>query len=470
MQPLVATLDAAELPVLGATLVSMIQLKRDEERVSGREISRMVLRDPLMALRVLRFAQARKTERQPTEITTIEHAVMMHGVTRFFREFAAMPSLEQTFAQDPVALRGALAVISRAQHAATYARAIAGQRADLESDEVTIGALLHDLAELLLWCHQPQAEAQIDYLLTHARGLRSASAQKVVLGFTHEDLQLALASAWKLPQMLQLLMDGHHATRPRVRNVLVGVAIARHSARGWHDPALPDDFKATRELLGLTDDQTWRLIRQAALQAANDWKIYGVRPAAAWLPALPGQVPVESGGPHRVDVQVFRSTLQRIGELPTDTEPAAAAALAMYGLQVGLGLRRVLYAEVNAKTQVVQPRFCFADGDDGAPWYQLAFRLGDADLLSRLMNKMQGAWIGGDNYARLAKLLDPGQRSRIGGGEFLAFSLFSGSEPRGFILADRGASNLPIPETLYAPFKALCLALAQRLGVPRPVA
>lgn len=45
------------------------------------------------------------------------------------------------------------------------------------------------------------------------------------------------------------LMDPKQARNPRVRNVLLAVNLARHSSHGWHDAALPDDFKQIGELL-----------------------------------------------------------------------------------------------------------------------------------------------------------------------------------------------------------------------------
>jgi hypothetical protein len=44
-------------------------------------------------------------------------------------------------------------------------------------------------------------------------------------------------------------MDQENADHPRVRNVRLAVDLARHSANGWDDAALPDDFKAIEDLL-----------------------------------------------------------------------------------------------------------------------------------------------------------------------------------------------------------------------------
>ena len=79
--------------------------------------------------------------------------------------------------------------------------------------------------------------------------LRSAVAQEQVLGIRLFDLQLALCNAWHLPDLVKMLMDDANAEKARVRNVILAVNLARHSANDWNDPALPDDFAAIEKLL-----------------------------------------------------------------------------------------------------------------------------------------------------------------------------------------------------------------------------
>ena len=50
------------------------------------------------------------------------------------------------------------------------------------------------------------------------------------------------------------LLDDDKARNPRVRNVKLAVDLARHSANGWDDNALPDDFAAIEELLHMSHE------------------------------------------------------------------------------------------------------------------------------------------------------------------------------------------------------------------------
>jgi HD-like signal output (HDOD) protein len=150
-----------------------------------------------------------------------------------------------------------------------------------------VAALLHDLAEMLLWCFAPQHAGAIAALQDNDRTLRSDAAQQTVLGFRLIDLQLAMVTAWGLPELLHVLMDARHGRNPRVLNVEYAVALARHSAHGWDDAALPHDYAAIGEWIGVTPDDVEQRVRDVALKAAGDASWYGITPAILLPQTLP---------------------------------------------------------------------------------------------------------------------------------------------------------------------------------------
>lgn len=266
----IQALSGVEIPVLRRTVEALAQLREREETLVARDISRVLLHDPMFTLRVLRFLPTQRKPGRPTEITTVEHALMMLGVSPFFRHFSDLPTVESILAEQPQALDGLMRVMDRARHAALYARDWAGIRHDVESDEVVIAALLHDLAEMLLWCFSPQLMLRAQEMLQEDRSLRSSAAHRAVFGFMLIELQLALIAEWKLPALLQSLMDDAHARQPRAINVLLAVDLARHSANGWDDPALPDDYAAIQRLLNLPIDEVLEGIRRVTLLADGE--------------------------------------------------------------------------------------------------------------------------------------------------------------------------------------------------------
>ena len=239
----------ATLPVLRHTVTELNNLRASSATISARQVSGVVLGDPLMTLKVLIDIESRRGQRQNHDITTIDRAIMMVGLVPFFERFANTPTLEQTMGGIARPLLGIMKVISRARRAAHYARDWAIFRHDLDVEEITVAALLFESAEILCWTFGTALMQQIADLQAKNRSLRSSVAQRAVLGVSLDELQMALVRAWRLPSLLVDLMDPEHAENPRVRNVLLASNLARHLANGWDDAALPDDLLAICQLL-----------------------------------------------------------------------------------------------------------------------------------------------------------------------------------------------------------------------------
>jgi len=243
------------LPVLRVTKRRLDEMRADLDHVDVRELARLVLQDPIMTVRVLAFIQPMRGRSLQRDITTIASAVMMSGIEPFFNRFAELFTIEdQVKEAGPQALLGVLQIIRRAQRAADYAQEWAIWRQDINMEEVRVAALLHDLAEMLVWCTAPKLGLKIQEALKAHPGMRSADAQKQVLGFTFQEIQRELCRVWHLPPLLQTLIDDDNADLARVRNATLAVRLARHSSHGWENPALPDDYKDIGQLLNITPE------------------------------------------------------------------------------------------------------------------------------------------------------------------------------------------------------------------------
>ena len=237
------------MPVLRKTLRQLEEARSKMDRINGRDIAAIVLQDPLMSIRVLAYIQPFISKRLHSDITNIGNAIMMQGIEPFFKNIGEPPTIEAMLKNEPQALLGVLQVIRRAQRASRYAHLWAVERYELNIEEVTLAALLHDIAEILIWCFFPKQAVIIRSRLQADKALRSMNVQKEVLGFYLYELKQGLCSVMHLPELIMTLMDQNNAELPRVLNVLLAVNLARHSADGWENAALPDDFTAIQKLL-----------------------------------------------------------------------------------------------------------------------------------------------------------------------------------------------------------------------------
>ncbi|HTJ96339.1 MAG TPA: HDOD domain-containing protein [Rhodocyclaceae bacterium] len=261
---------SADIPVLRHTVTELDKLREKADSVNARTVSGVILSDPLMTLRVLAYIEKHRSKSQTTDITTIERALMMIGMGPFFRAFEHMPLVEEELAAHPKALLGLLKVIQRARRASTWAREWGLMRKDLDVDEITVAALLHDTAELLMWCFAPTLALNVREMQVADKHMRSSAAQEAIYGINLHDLQIDLALAWHLPKLLTTLMDHSDGENShREQNVKLAVDLARHSANGWDDAALPDDYKGICELLHISHETLYKKLGIDAPPAAE---------------------------------------------------------------------------------------------------------------------------------------------------------------------------------------------------------
>jgi HD-like signal output (HDOD) protein len=258
----VATLTRADLPVLKQTARDLAALREDDRRLNTSSISGVIARDPIMTVKLLRYLQQHKHKKQTTEVVQIEQALLMLGIEPFFSKVAPDPLVEDMLRPHIAALPHTLRAVHRAHRASEYAMDWAARLRDLHYEEVRIAALLHDIAEILMWCFAPEQMLAIRNTQQKDKALRSHDAQQQVLGFTLLELQRELVVQWGLPRLLSTLMDDSCASQTRVRNVVLAVNLARHSANGWDDAALPDDFREIGELLRMPAEQVMIMLEE----------------------------------------------------------------------------------------------------------------------------------------------------------------------------------------------------------------
>ena len=256
----VAHFRAAPIPVMAGTAAAIDELIDHEDAVDAHTIAESIGADPLMTLKLL--SHVGTVSRRDTDVETVTAALVLMGIGPFFRCFSSLLTIEELLGDRPEALAGAHAVIERSHRAARFALGFAAQRADPDAAVLHEAALLHDFAELLLWCHAPDLALRIAHQQAIEPTLRSAEAQRAVLGIELSALQQALMKAWRLPALLIRLDDDEHSEASQVRNVLLAVRVARHSAQGWDNAALPDDVAAVGALLQLSSTSARKLLRE----------------------------------------------------------------------------------------------------------------------------------------------------------------------------------------------------------------
>lgn len=251
------------LPVLEDTAASLEDFRGYEEATDAHLIAEIISADPLMSLKVLSHVGRMRRGREGGEPETVTAALVMMGITPFFNVFGPQPTVEEHLASRPECLDGFRKVLKRCHRAANFALGFAVQRMDHDAAVIHLAALLHDFADLLLWVRAPDLALEIARRQAADHTLRSADVQQELLNIRLVELQHALMISWHLPRVLVDISDSTlHKDSAQVRNVDLAIRVARHSAAGWDNAALPDDFREVGELLRLAPEPTMNLLRE----------------------------------------------------------------------------------------------------------------------------------------------------------------------------------------------------------------
>lgn len=252
-----------DIPILAATADAIEQLRAHEDDVDAHLLGELIGTDPLATLKLMAYAASHRPPRLLTDTESVTTTLVLMGIGPFFRAFGPQACVEDLMDGHPEALRGLQSVLLRARRAARFATGFALHRNDPDTAVIHQAALLHDFAEMLLWCDAPGLALQIQAAQRADPRLRSADIQRRLLGIDLVTLQQSLMKSWRLPELLVQIVDDHLGHLRSVRTVMLAVRLSRHlcTDQGWHNAALPDDVADVAEMLGLSAGTTLKLLR-----------------------------------------------------------------------------------------------------------------------------------------------------------------------------------------------------------------
>lgn len=266
----VRSFDVNSLPVLACTAEALEEWRANEDQVDAHLMAETIATDPLMTLKLLAHVAALRHRRgsnsDASDAETVTAALVMLGITPFFSAFGPQDSVEAWLVDQPAAaLQGLQQVLQRSRRAGQFALSFAVHRMDHDAAVIHEAALLHDFAELLLWLRAPALALEMTARQAVEPTLRTAAVQRAVLNVELAAVQHQLMLDWRLPALLVHITDHQaprhgHVDAAQLRNVQLAVRVARHSAKGWDNPALPDDLADIGALLQLGAEPTQRLL------------------------------------------------------------------------------------------------------------------------------------------------------------------------------------------------------------------
>lgn len=213
-----------DLPAV-SPLVAQLSATLGRDDVELVEVEAIILRDPVIASRVLSAANAAAyASLRPT--TTIRGALLRLGLVRVRR----LAMLETLYSAMPVrqALRATFwrHCLAVAHVAEALARRAAAAEALVDPEAMFLGGLLHDIGLLVLASHYPREHAAA-MAAAAADGTPLSEAERRLLAIDHAEVGGYLAEHWSFPREIVEIIRFHHRDDPAPPDCRTAVAIVR---------------------------------------------------------------------------------------------------------------------------------------------------------------------------------------------------------------------------------------------------
>ena len=165
----------------------------ENEDLSVRQITNVILKDYGLTVKVLRTANSVRYNRSGRAIHSVTHAVALLGLEAI-RDLATSLLLFEHYQRTSPSLKQ-LMLLSLLT--ANHAREISLRVGYPRCEEAYLCGMFHNLGEVLVSCYFAKAYAEILFLVRE-KGLTNAEATAHVLGFRYEELGEAMARQWRM--------------------------------------------------------------------------------------------------------------------------------------------------------------------------------------------------------------------------------------------------------------------------------
>lgn len=204
----------SKLPTLPSVAQAILNIINDD-MVSVDRLEEIIEQDPTLAARILGIANSAffGTGAAVTRVSNAIIRIGFNNVKFVSLGVALMTVLDRKQGHPPLDFRR---IYQHSIAVALLGRTLAQGQRGLNSDDVFVCGILHDIGLLVLnsYCAQPYQE-----VMTSFQGMDSLlEAEVSVLGFTHAEIGLWLADKWSLPDIILDTVRFHHRPSAAVRN------------------------------------------------------------------------------------------------------------------------------------------------------------------------------------------------------------------------------------------------------------
>lgn len=504
--------QSGDLPVFSASVNHICAVSSDPD-ADVMSLSREVLKDANLSIKLLRLANSPYYNRSGGKIGVVSRAIVLLGFETVKNLSLTMKFIESFQNEHPSIDMDKLLV--RAYITAGFVRDMAMKIGVKDAEETYTCALLHDLGEIAVANYLPHKYIEIT-TLNQAGEADADTNEKRVLGAGMQTIGSKLASSWDFSSRIVATLDSEpvkitgQITKPlELNKVLASLASALVGSLYSANPAddssmrelmvdlsqatgmrlnaiessLSDSFKmccdlaktyglAARKLMPVVadtgDDGRDKLASQFSFYVSN--RVATQTPAAGTIddnPAAeqrqaadPGAADGAGGsqGPVRdadnfVDQALQLQFIQDITSLITDGSKLNTVLIkVLEGIHVAAGFHRVVLCLLGMDRKKYSGRIAIGTDKEIMKEYFSRPVNPKSDIFARVLMEGTDILVENSRDGRWNSVLPNKFHAQIGARSFVAAPLKSGPKPLGFVYADKGHASYPISAEQHRAF------------------
>ena len=374
-------LEKPDFPAFSEQIRETMALLEDEE-VSARALGNVVMRNYGLTLKVLQVANAFANNRTGVPVFSVEHAIFRLGVGRVRALAGGLVFFEHFRGLNEAVKELVLLSLVTANQAESAAEKV-GHR---EPEEAYLCGMLRNVGEILIASYFPE-QLQRVRAETSAQGVAVTQVCRSVLGFTYDELGMAMVGRWNMPAEVGAAMTPDIEGRGSDARRVVTLAQLAHALTGaiYRSPAALESRARVALVvqkfgagLGISSDSLEKIAAKAATEARNaltqckvsprDLTILDKSRAAQAFGKAAGsgttsRAPDATTNPHTV-AQLEREIDDMVRENTRPAELQAILLKILEAIQRGAGFDRALFALVSPERDCVQGRLAIGNGSD----------------------------------------------------------------------------------------------------------
>jgi HD-like signal output (HDOD) protein len=453
-----------EMPIFSRT-AQRLNHAIEDKRSGVSELSKIILEDPGLTARLLKFASSPYYNPSSIRLATVTRAIVLLGLN-VIRELALACSFIETVLSKQ-RKQQVNREIACALHSAVQAKSLAILLNDPRPEEVFIAALLHNIGHIGFWCFEHDTGKKIQALMEHQK-TPAEKAEKAVLGFQLIHLGASLSKTWGLGGLIE---EAFSNNSPRTEYVTLGYQIARNSPHGWNSEEIKRCIHRMAELTGKPQSHLLTLLKDNAESAVKLAKQSGAHQATAYIPgtdreSAARQRQTDEPTP-RDDTNLIQIMQDLTNLLCGEFDVNVVIELIMEGVYRALGMDRVLFALLTPDRKRLKEKFALGwPSVESRGQLQIDIIDSSPNIFSNTLAKNESFWARGASI-ETRRLFTGEVIAQFGQHDCCLSPVSYDKRVIGLFYADRAFSKAPITREVFDGFRQLTMQASIALKLLR---